>query len=242
MILYVNGDSHSAAAEAAIHYNSAGEDPEYQHMGRAAHPENAKVSYAKHLADRLGAELYLDAVSGSSNKRIIRTTREFIEAHPTEDIFVVIGWAVVSRQEVHVNDQFYCLSANWQVTDGMESIFKEWILSYNMSPRDEALTSHHEIRQLHKFLKEKNIKHLFFNTVSLGWDEGIDLKYRINWGNNYLNPYHSEFGYGWYLSKHGYKPKKWPNKVESGDHYGPDAHLQWAEFLLPYIRQQKTAP
>ena len=239
MILYVNGDSHSAAAEAAVEYNSGGEDPEYSHLGRAAHPENAKVSYAKHLADRIGAKLYLDAVSGSSNRRIIRTTREFVNAHPNEDIFVLIGWAVVSREEVYVNDQFHCLSANMQVTENMESVFKEWILSYNMSSRDKAITSHHNIRQLHNFLKEKNVKHLFFNTVSMGWDEEMRMHERIDWGKHYLHPYSGEFGYGWYLNKHGYKPRKWPGKpLTSGDHYGPDAHLRWAEFLLPYIQSQ----
>ena len=79
MILYVNGDSHSAGAEAVNDYCFAEEDSNYQHLGKTHHPDNLKASYGQVLANNIGYELTCDAESGASNTRILRTTYSYLE-------------------------------------------------------------------------------------------------------------------------------------------------------------------
>ena len=239
MILYVNGDSHSAGAEAAVPYNSIGEDLAYNQVrSKAAHPKNIEVCYGQHLANSLNANLVVDAISGGSNKRIIRTTREFVEAHLTEDVFVVIGWAVVDRDEIYHNGEYHCLSAGSYVPQELEKYFKEWILNHNQSEREKAITSHEQIIGLHRYLLDKNVNHLFFNTVSMGWDRIPNVK-RIDWNGYYLNPYNADFSYFSVLRGLGCEHAIWPNRQGNGDHFGSDAHLRWAEFLLPHIKEKR---
>ena len=57
MKLYVNGDSHAAAAEAVNTHAFAEDDNRYFYMGRAPHPENAAVSWATALARMVKAVL-----------------------------------------------------------------------------------------------------------------------------------------------------------------------------------------
>ena len=45
MILYVNGDSHTAGAEAVNSHAFAEDDPALYHLGRLPHPENLEVSW-----------------------------------------------------------------------------------------------------------------------------------------------------------------------------------------------------
>ena len=43
MMLYVNGDSHTAGAEAVNSHAFAEDDPDLFYLGRAPHPENLAV-------------------------------------------------------------------------------------------------------------------------------------------------------------------------------------------------------
>ena len=72
MIVYVNGDSHTAGAEAVNGCASADDDPKYKFLQKLPHPDNIRVSFGQLVADQLQAELYCDAESGCSNDRIIR--------------------------------------------------------------------------------------------------------------------------------------------------------------------------
>ena len=96
MILYVNGSDHTAAVEAVNSMAFANDDRLYQQAGTAPHPDNLKVSYGVVLADLLKMMFYTDAEAASSNARIIRTTKEWIESKagivPTSDMFMVIQW------------------------------------------------------------------------------------------------------------------------------------------------------
>ena len=91
MILYANGDSHTAAAEAYVPFMSAQDDFNLWYMGNVAHPENQKVSFAAHLSETLKSRLFMAAENGSSNDRIIRTTREFVEQYKDQEELFVVG-------------------------------------------------------------------------------------------------------------------------------------------------------
>ena len=90
MILYVNGDSHSAGAEAVNHHCFAQDDTLFQPGGRRPHPDNLKVSYGQLLANQLGWDFHCQAESASSNDRIIRTTRKHHYANQTNQ-FILLG-------------------------------------------------------------------------------------------------------------------------------------------------------
>ena len=55
MILYVNGDSHAAGAEAVNPHAFAEDDPELYYLGRLPHPENLQVTWGKLLSLALNA-------------------------------------------------------------------------------------------------------------------------------------------------------------------------------------------
>jgi hypothetical protein len=97
LILYVNGDSHSAGAEAINSFAFANDDPQYKYLGRVPHPDNLFVSYGNILAKNLSAELYCDAESDSSNDLIIRTTKHYLKNNRPD--LIVIGWSTWEREE-----------------------------------------------------------------------------------------------------------------------------------------------
>ena len=101
MILYVNGDSHAAAAECVNSHAWAKDDGFFWGLDRMPHPDNEKASFGCELANWLFAVLYLDAQAGCSNTRIMRTTREWIKQNPdaVKDCFMVIQWTTWEREE-----------------------------------------------------------------------------------------------------------------------------------------------
>ena len=69
MILYVNGDSHTAGAEAVNPHAFAEDDGKLFYLGRAPHPDNLAVSWGKLLSLSLSSSFHCDAESASSNAR-----------------------------------------------------------------------------------------------------------------------------------------------------------------------------
>jgi hypothetical protein len=74
MIMYVNGDSHTA--------------------GLGIEKEE---TFAHHIARHYGAEYINEAKSGGSNNRILRLTNTYLDNHKPD--FVLIGWSSWEREE-----------------------------------------------------------------------------------------------------------------------------------------------
>ena len=66
MILYVNGDSHTAGAEVVNAHSFSHDDPQLWHLGRLPHPENLAHSWGKLLSLALNAGFQCDAESAAS--------------------------------------------------------------------------------------------------------------------------------------------------------------------------------
>ena len=109
MLLYANGDSHTAAAECVNNHAFAEDDKQYWMMGRAPHPDNLAVSFSKLLSNRLSCGLVCAAESASSNDRIIRTTKQWMEnyKHELYRTFMLIQWSTWEREEWLINDVLY---------------------------------------------------------------------------------------------------------------------------------------
>jgi hypothetical protein len=225
LILYVNGDSHSAGAEALNTFCFAEDDPKYADLKRKPHPDNLTVSYGQQLANLYSAELVCDAESGSSNTRILRTTYDYLENN-TPDL-IIIGWATWEREEVEVDGVVYQFSAGL-ITDPypkkVKELYKKWVVDRHQVQKYSDLAQHN-IWNLHQYLIDKNIKHVFFNTFS-----GLTPNNQLDWDGCYLQPYEHTQTYFKLLTAWGHKP------VRLGSyHLGPDAHQRWAEMLHNYL-------
>ena len=233
MILYCNGDSHSAAAEAAVPYCFAQDDNLYYALGRIPHPENERVSYGCNLANKLFAIYHTDAESASSNARIIRTTYQYLKDEGTPDA-IVIGWATWEREEWLHNNQYYQVTAGGtdMVPDELMTRYKAWVISAADRYVEDEIQQHESIWQFHNTLKGLDIPHLFFNTYSCFSHIRQNGLAQYDWGNNYIDPYAEESTYYTWLKQNGCQT------VNSNSyHFGVDAHEKWADFLYPRLTQ-----
>lgn len=229
MILYVNGDSHTAAAEAVNPYAFAEDDPELGHLCRLPHPDNLAVSWGKTLADTLKAGFKCDAESAASNDRILRTTREWLSQQPrsTKELLVVIQWSTWERQEWLHEGTWYQVNASG--TDSVPEELQEKYRQYIVDVDWRACTRHwhKEIWQLHQELDTAGIRHVFFNGNNhFGSVAESD---RFDWGKSYIGPYDAKSTFNQWLLDHGHDTVA-PNSY----HFGRAAHTAWSRFVLQY--------
>jgi hypothetical protein len=232
MILYVNGDSHAAAAEAVNQHAFAEDDPALFYMGRVPHPANMAVSWARLLADTFKATLHCDAESAASNARILRTTRDWISRHENDwhRTLVIISWSTWERQEWLIDGTYYQINASGidDVPASHHQRYKEYVASVDWQQATEQ--AHQDIWQLHQELADQNIPHVFFN----GNNHFESVQDRKDWKANYIAPYDPKSTYSAILTDRGHQtvsPDSW--------HFGKEAHSFWKQFLLQYCIQHK---
>jgi len=244
MNLYVNGDSHTAGAEAVNPHAFAEDDPKYEHLKRLPHPDNLAVSWGKKLSNMLKMGFVCDAESGSSNTRIIRTTKEFFEKQKQpEKYFVIIQWSTWEREEWLIDDTYYQINGSGIdiVPESHKQQYKEYVANINW--KEKTRQAHKDVIELHKWLQEKNIKHIFFNANSdFTKVQKVITSIRNNWqidedrydfGLSYLEPYTD-------LTYHKILTDKGIQTVSSHSyHFGEDGHSVWANHMLKYIVKNK---
>ena len=185
---------------------------------------NLRVSYGNQLADQLGYELHCDAESASSNDRIIRTTRKYLESNRPD--LIIIGWSTWEREEWYHDGIYWQISAGGVGYDWPNSVkqhYHDWIVNIDYHKKQQQ--EHDKIWQLHLDLAD--IPHLFFNSYL-----AFEYTDHRDWGANYLAPYDENQTYYHWLSNQGFKtvnPKSY--------HYGPEAHTAWTNWLTKYINE-----
>lgn len=232
MILYVNGDSHAAAAEATNSYAWACDDGMFWQRGREPHPDNAKVSFGCELANHLCAELELQAQAGCSNTRIMRTTREWIDHNPdlVDQCFMVIQWTTWEREEWWYHGQDYQVNASGidSVPSQLQSRYQQFVIDIDWTKCQQQ--AHEDIWQFHCELDSKQIRHVMFN----GNNHFAEIEQKRDWGASYIEPYDPTKTYDSVLRQQGFatvNPKSW--------HFGAKAHCFWAQYLLQYINNNQ---
>jgi hypothetical protein len=234
MILYVNGDSHTAAAEAVNPHAFAMDDGDLFYMGRAPHPANLAVSWGKTLAGTLKATFKCDAEAASSNRRIMRTTQEWLAntGYDPREIFMIIQWSTWEREEWLIDDVHYQINASGidHVPASHQEQYKQFVanVDWNLCTR----SWHDEIWQLHLDLLSRGIRHVFFNGNN--HFATIPESDRKDWGHHYIGPYDPAQTYDQWLKSHGHQtvaPDSW--------HFGRAAHAAWARFMLQYVISHK---
>ena len=230
MRIYVNGDSHAAAAEAVNQHAFAEDDSRYFYLGRAPHPANKRVSWAQRLSEVIKATLYLDAESASSNQRIMRTTREWIDRQRSwlPETVIIIQWSTWEREEWWIDGTTYQVTASGidDVPVNYQDRYRQWIADMDWQRVTER--AHAEIWQFHQELEDLGARHIFFNGNNHFGK--IPENQQRSWGTSYIGPYDAQSTYDQWLKSHGHhtvSPKSW--------HFGEDAHAAWSRFMLQYI-------
>jgi hypothetical protein len=231
LILYVNGDSHTAGAEAVNSFAFAEDDPKYITMGRQPHPDNLQHSWGKMLSLSLRSGFHCEAESASSNTRIIRTTREWVKNNPVvNELLVIIQWSTWEREEWLHNGVYYQVNGSGidQVPQELQEKYRQYILGINW--QDKTKEAHKQIWEFHLELEKQGIKHIFFN----GNTDFSNLDIRENWGKSYIGPYDPKLTYDSVIRDQGIttvSPKSW--------HFGKDGHSSFNRFMLQYIIANK---
>jgi hypothetical protein len=233
MILYVNGDSHTAAAEAVNPHAFAMDDESLFYMGRAPHPDNLSVSWGKLLSQALRAGFHCGAESASSNTRILRTTREWLATQTfNQDILLIIQWTTWEREEWwNEEEQIY-----YQVNgSGIDTVPAEWQQRYKEFVSDinwkaKTQQAHSDIWEFHQELESQSIRHIFFN----GNNDFGPITDRQDWGTSYIGPYDPKQTFNYLIQHQGIQtvaPNSW--------HFGRDGHSFFHRFMLQYIIKNK---
>jgi hypothetical protein len=232
MMLYVNGDSHAAGAEATNAHAFAEDDPGYFYLGRAPHPDNLAVSWGKLLSLQLKSVFRCDAESASSNSRIIRTTRNWLSGagrnHP--DQLVIIQWSTWEREEWLHQNRYLQVGASGtdHVPDELQTRYKDFVSNTDWNLKTQM--AHQDIWDFHQELTEQGIRHIFFN----GNNNFSGISDRKNWRTNYINPYDPASTYDAIIRNANIEtvmPNSW--------HFGRDGHAFFAKFMLNYIMSNK---
>jgi len=232
MMLYVNGDSHTAGAEAVNAHAFAEDDSSLFYLGRAPHPDNLAVSWGKVLSLALRSVFRCDAESASSNARIIRTTREWLSTggsnHP--DQLVIIQWSTWEREEWLHNGIYYQVGASGtdHIPQELQEKYRNFVIGTDWKQKTEQ--AHKEIWEFHQELTEQGIRHIFFN----GNNDFGTITNQKDWGLNYINPYDPTQTYDAIIRSTGIEtvmPNSW--------HFGRDGHSSFARFILNYIISHK---
>lgn len=234
MILYVNGDSHTAAAEAVNTFAFAEDDPGLIYLGRLPHPDNLAVSWGKCLSDIIKATFRCDAESAGSNDRIIRTTKQWLDStlRDPSEMLMIIQWSTWERQEWLIDGTWFQVNASGTdyVPDEHRERYKRYVADVDWRKCTEL--AHARIWDFHQYLSERGIKHVFFNGNNDFSKINDDQK--RDWGASYIGPYDPKMTYNQWLLDNGYETVS-PNSY----HFGRDAHIFWAKFMLKYIVSNK---
>jgi hypothetical protein len=231
VILYVNGDSHTAAAEAVNNHAFAMDDDNLFYLGRASHPANLAVSWGRLLADTLRASFHCEAESASSNSRIMRTTREWLTSTTyNQDLFLIIQWSTWEREEWLHNGVYYQVNGSGidSVPEELQDRYKEFVA--NIDWRAKTLQAHKDIWAFHEELESQDVKHIFFN----GNNDFGPLTERHDWGTSYIDPYDPKRTFNYLIQDQGIQtvaPNSW--------HFGKDGHSYFHRFMLQYIINNK---
>jgi hypothetical protein len=231
MILYVNGDSHTAGAEAVNPFAFAEDDPALAHLGRLPHPDNLAVSWGRLLSLTLKAGFHCAAESASSNSRILRTTREWVnQQRGLDDVLVIIQWSTWEREEWLHEGVYYQVGSSGidDVPQPLQEKYRNFVIGTDWKQKTQQ--AHHEIWEFHRELEQQNIKHVFFN----GNNDFARVKDRQDWGLNYIGPYDPKLTYDAIIKAGGIQtvaPNSW--------HFGKDGHSYFHRFMLQYIIANK---
>ena len=137
MLLYANGDSHTAP-----------------------------WSYVDILGEELAFEFVNQAQGGCSNASIIRRTREYIK-HTIPDLVIIGWSTWEREEWEYKNQYYNVNSSGHdQLPDELQKQYKQWVTKQTQKTLNKKSKYWHtEIYKLHQILERELIPHVFFNCM-----------------------------------------------------------------------------
>tara|TARA_Y100000592_G_scaffold41655_1_gene66079 strand:+ start:31153 stop:31872 length:720 start_codon:yes stop_codon:yes gene_type:complete len=234
MILLANGCSHTSGAE--IEYIR--QDSCYE------------KAWPKYLSDKLNLNCKNIAISGASNKRVLRTTINtigelFLQKVRSKDIFVVILWPGSYRTEVYQN-KFKDIKPwyGWiplvvgnddvykkQYSRAIYQYYQNWVTT-TLDPKAVNIDYYTSVILLQGYLKSFKIKYLFWRASATTLNkENLPLTIQID--RKYFPSVHDDtLDYLSILKNSGFT-----FSMADSSHFGEDGHIFFADYLHKYIEE-----
>ncbi len=255
MLLYANGDSHTAGT-----YTN----------GECFY----ETSFSSLLAKRHNLDYFNHAWPGGSNKRIIRTSKEYLKDKDPTDTLVLVCWSSFERTEWYVdgiwhqickqpmyeyvltsiqsehpdyhhdllkssdltepNKRYMPNGADWSRDSENWKILSERWNDYTSTVEtagngailmSRQLEFQYYANEFSEWLTDKGFKHMFMHSIDYWWVPNDDFK----------QPYNKHV----WLYGDSFNPKlSFVNKVvelghtpDDHSHYSPEAHKDYADFI-----------
>jgi hypothetical protein len=114
-MLYINGNTHTMAAEAVTPYTVASDDLNLSHLGKLPHPANMATSWGKMLSIALRSGFQCGALSDNTVDKIIDDTMLWINSQH-QDSIVIVEWSDISSDDEDTIWQFHKRLENQKIT------------------------------------------------------------------------------------------------------------------------------
>lgn len=244
-LIYCNGDSYSNE-----NYHSSLKGKTYSHaVGR-----------------KLNGFVINNAVNGSCNRRIIRTSVHDLvhqrQLNPDQEIIALIGLSFEIRSEIWIDDarpQFETESNFQSNSFTNKNNWREWLINkkslpdklgsgfldkynqgraYYYSPYAERINLMCDLLMFQSLMQQLNIQFLVFQAPKA---EALESEYLLDFFKDKLNKNNffdfEKFGFINWCFEQRFTPLDMEDRPWMS-HYGPDAHQAFADqILLPRIEQ-----
>lgn len=177
-ILYANGCSWTAG-------NGVEFDPILQSLSLVDRwSEQKKHNWAIYLSKIMGMSCVNQSVGAGSNKRMVRKTCEYLQSIPEaqyKDLFVVLGWTTVDRNEIFLQEEdkeeWCIMNATQTISSHNPPFSKNFLREIDSFQREYITTAYNfkanyyaffqEMYLMSNLLENLKIPYLFFS--SLPW-------------------------------------------------------------------------
>jgi len=230
MILYANGCSMTYGEELGGETIIGGIQP------KENNPDfRRKNSWPAILGELLNAKKIVnEAIRGSGNDRIFRTTMEwtskYLQNNNAEDLFVAIGWSSPERIEYRINNSWINILPQFPPIDKLQNVVELHNFHVNeiMNDQREYTASINYMLALQSWFKINSISYIFFNALHMYWPDikEIEILRKYIDTNNYYKFDNKDFCMFTYCKKYPSGPRQHP--LEEG-------HQSWANILYERI-------
>lgn len=252
--LYANGDSFVFGMEAIA--------------DSSRDLENKNFSFPKHIAEAYNLQYLNNAYNSSTNEFIFRRTifdlEKLLDVSNAEEIFVLIGWTSLYREEIAAKQMFeFFIAENNHISvdpnDQEYHNFGTFFINPNQS-HDISLRKNDYVKQFNMSAQIRDFCAMYL------WDDQLQtakltalmialhnyLKIKgfkhlfVNCCNSITEPVTFPIDacviHNWEESFYSWGRKKYPNLIREKNHFHHKVHKEYADILLKYINEKKLIP
>lgn len=208
----------------------------------------ADVNWPSRLGHHLGCEVVNEAIGGSSNDRIVRTTMQFIaqyliDCRDPNDLFVTIGWSNPARREFcwadpvkqrDEGDFYFQVLPTWR-PKSLEKIH-DFYYGHHHHEREAETRYLIDIHTLQNTLKLYGIRYLFCKGLPSAPFHSDVLKHRETTNLEALLDTSRFYGFSMNHSFYNKAKHEWAVPMGPGGHPLEEGHQLWGDLLFEFIQ------